>query len=364
MPEEEPILLRFINARIKEVAEEDHVDMESILAEATALADELAPEQLSSIRATAASRVAWRRKTSHTVRRKVQRRCHLAIDAYEYLLAVSEEMHARAIDNMVRTWRQDEQEESATGRGAGDSLQGSKLKMFILLSLFARACKTASEVGYLAFGGFPDGALARLRTLYEIVMIHCTLAIAPYEVCERYQAYATIEHLADLREQRRYRQARAQAHDEIDEEIAAAEADARSLYLRYGQEIRRPFEWARQMIPTSSGRITFSDLDRHVSGHGWRTMYLAANHGIHAGPFATVNGIDTEKRYLNSTRPSIDKDGLFFAIRGSVMLMELVTVTFCRQFSQETKDLDECLSNRAVEDAAQAVLTAILSHTD
>ncbi|MEU8210194.1 DUF5677 domain-containing protein [Micromonospora sp. NPDC049044] len=359
--QEESILLQFVDARISEIGRPEDVDIDSLMEEAVSLADELVPTQMKAVRERSASRVTWRRRTGHTVRRKIHRDRKEVIDAYDHLLATSEEIHSRAIDNMVRKWKRDNPSgprKASTKSGIDDALTGSDLKMFVLLSLFGRACKTGSEVGHLAFGGFSDGATARLRTLYELVMIQCALAIAPYEVCERYQAYATIEYLADLKEQRRYKEARSLALDEVDTEIAEIEAGARKLFLQYGREIRRPFEWARPLFRSPIGRITFSDLDRHISGHGWRTMYLTANHLIHAGSFATVNGFDVSKRYLNSTRAALDDDGLLFVIQGSAALIELATEVFCRQFAWETGDPDECLSNKAVKEAARAVVAA------
>ncbi|WP_146752923.1 DUF5677 domain-containing protein [Micromonospora saelicesensis] len=335
--------------------------MDRLLEEAVSLADELVPTQMKAVREKSASRVAGRRRTGHRVQRKIHRDWKEVIDAYDHLLATSEEIHSRAIANMVRKWKRDNSPgppKASTKSGVDDALTGSDLKMFVLLSLVGRACKTGSEVGHLAFGGFSDGATARLRTLYEIVMIQCALAIAPYEVCERYQAYATIEYLADLKEQRRYKVARSLALDEVDTEIAEIEAAASKLFLRWGRDIRRPFEWARPILDSPTGRITFSDLDRQISGHGWRTMYLTANHLIHAGSFATVNGFDASKRYLNSTRAALNDDGLLFVIQGSAALIELATEVFCRQFALETGDPDECLSSKAVKEAARAVVSA------
>ncbi|MFI6066239.1 DUF5677 domain-containing protein [Micromonospora sp. NPDC051227] len=362
--QEESILLRFVNARIKEIGQPEDVDFDNLVEEAVSHADELVPDQIKAVRERSASRVTWRRRTGNAVRRRIHRDWKEVVDTYEHLLATSEEIHSRAIGNMVRKWKRDNPSgvrEASAKSGVDNALTGSELKMLVLLSLFARACKTGSEVGHLAFGGFSDGATARLRTLYELVMIHCTLAIASYEVCERYQAYATIEYLVDLKEQRRSNEAQALPLDEIDKEIAEIEAEANKLFHRYGRDIRRPFEWARPAFRSPAGRITFSDLDRHISGHAWRTVYLAANHLIHAGSFATVNGLDASKRYLNSTRAAHDEDGLLFVIEGSARLMKLIAEVFCRQFAMETVDFDECFSIRAAKEAADAVVVAIRS---
>jgi len=156
------------------------------------------------------------------------------------------------------------------------------------------------------------------------------------------------------------------AHEEItgssltyEKEIAEAEEVVQEVCELYGPEIRRPYEWARPLLPDKVGRITFADLDRSVTNNQLRLIYSRGNHGIHAGSLMTLKSIDMQKSYLNSTRPSGEIEDFGPLMSGAATLMGLVaSVTTC-QIAAECRMLDEAFAVAIVSEAKSRVREAL-----
>ncbi|MFE2614556.1 DUF5677 domain-containing protein [Micromonospora chalcea] len=351
------ILLQFINDKIAQAGDRDELDFEQVIDEAISQAEDLAPDLVESVRGGIERRVAWRKGTAYAVRRAIRKDWEAAIRSFDRLLAASEEVHQRLVADMTESLEKDIRPELNPSQ-LPNSLAGRELKMLVLLSVHARVCKTATEVAELARSGFGDGALARLRTVYEVAVVHFILALAPYGVCERYYNYGSIEYLEALKAQRRRVAARGWGRPS-DDEVDEAEREAQEVTDFYGAEIRRPYEWARPLFPNRSGRISFADLDKFATNHGLRGMYLVGNHGIHAGAYGTLSNFDASKPYLNSTRPSIDSGNFALLISGAAKILSLVSFTTCRQIPAECKSLDSVLMYASVEEAENDVYESI-----
>ncbi|SCL36554.1 hypothetical protein GA0070624_5585 [Micromonospora rhizosphaerae] len=354
---DESIVLNFLNNRAAQAKDHTTLNPEELIEEAMSQAETLAPDFIQSIRRSANDRIASRRKTARAARRAIGTDWAATVKSFDELLATSEEIHQRSLAAMIRGFGKRDEAEKVI-RSHGRWLAGKNLKVLMTLTIHARACRTATEIAPLVFAGFDDGAFARLRTLYEIGVIHRIIGTGPYEVCERYHCYSAVEYLDDLRDQRRYG-AQVGWLPPSDEMIAEAEQDAQEVYSLYGPDIRRPYEWARPLFPNKPGRITFADLDKHATNNGLRALYLTGNHGIHAGAYVALSNVDTKKSYLNSTRPSGRIENFELLIRGAVTLLELVSIATCRQVAAEYQLLDEAFAQAVMEEAAEGVFRSL-----
>jgi hypothetical protein len=73
--------------------------------------------------------------------------------------------------------------------GGGDRPQ----TFAVLINLHTRACQITDEILCLLGGGFADGAMARWRTLHEIVSVAYLIGRDGEELAERYVAHQIVE---------------------------------------------------------------------------------------------------------------------------------------------------------------------------
>ena len=350
------VLLEFLNRRAAQVADPSELDPEDLIQEAISQAEILVPELLQSLRRGAAERVVQRHNWAGAVRRGVAEDWVETLKSFDELLATSEEVHQRLLINMKSAFREKCADPDPVDEGPW--LAGSGLKVVMLLSTHARACRVAAEVAQLAYSGFADGAIARLRTLYEVMVIHAVLAVGSYEVCERYHAYGAVENLHHVRAHLVHASAIGSSIN-YDEQIAEAEREVQEVCELYGSEIQRPYEWARPMFPGKVGRLTFADLDTSVTDNQLRLIYRRGNHGVHAGAFMVLRSIDLEKSYFNPTRPSARIEDFNLLMSGAATLVGVISSVTARQVAAEYRMLDESFAVAVVDQAKKRVHEAI-----
>jgi hypothetical protein len=198
-------------------------------------------------------------------------------------------------------------------------VQGKTLKMLMLLSMQGRICTLASEIVTLLKSGFLEGALARQRTMYETAVILAVIGRGAPEIAERYQAYAAFEHLAELNALDHPESIL--IHDYTESERLETAEQVRWGIQKYGESIKRPYEWAKPLLPDKKGRIHFSDLDELITKFSLKGVYLAGNYGIHSGPYTTINNVRFDQRYLFVTGPERIEDE---AVRNTVHVMSML----------------------------------------
>ena len=250
-------------------------------------------------------------------------------------------------------------------RPDSDRVTGAFVKCLLLLSLYGKSCSVASEISVMLKQGLPDGATARLRTLYEHIAISLVLGNDhTYEVSERYHDHAVFEALQEMRaEKRAYANPIFVYPDgflaEIEAKIAEAEDYARQAKARWGAAVEEQYGWARPLLPRAKRnkpRVYFTDLERLAGMDFLRGDYLKGNDRIHAGPYAAINDFDFSNIFAAPTHPRRDDAMIFMIGLRTAFLLGVAGRAAGKPISWETEEYDEFLYACEVERMADIAI--------
>lgn len=263
--------------------------------------------------------------------------------------------------------------ENKTPRRREGAVTGALLKCLLLLSLHSRACVIASEVSLLTKSGFLDGAEARLRGLYEhLVVITLIRQDKTYEIAERYQDYgclisckearARLESLADgswgSQSEDMERKGR--------EVVADLEMLVQRAIERWGPEIKSQYGWAHPIFPPEKKRIYFQDLERVAGSSMFRSDYLRENEHVHASSGAAIKHTDFgdfRNKNVNFTRSRRQDDRISFVGERAVVWIHYASREAAKGISWETEEYDEFMSYFPM-DAEAIRASRCFSHRD
>jgi Family of unknown function (DUF5677) len=154
--------------------------------------------------------------------------------------------------------------------------------------LHGRACQLALEILTLMKSGWADGALARWRTLHEIVVTAIFIIKKGNDTAERYIAHTTIVS---------YRQAETyQEHYQSLGYEALSTEELNELKLRrerlceeFGSDFGSDNGWASKALGLRNPQ--FIHIEKCVKLEHLRPFYKQANKAVHAGFKGVTNGI-------------------------------------------------------------------------
>lgn len=181
----------------------------------------------------------------------------------------------RMLLTMSREWC-----EWAHNRNA--SLKKSKKKQLrtILIRLLVRGCQVTDEVICLLENGFPDGAMARWRTLHEIAVVAAVISQHGEAIAERYVDHQAVEskrafekYLACYQDLG-YRPLPAREQKKILKAYDKAVA-------KYGPDFKTDYGWAA--LHLKNPRPSFANLEKEAGRAEMRSYYQMGNDNIHAG---------------------------------------------------------------------------------
>ncbi|MCW2406160.1 hypothetical protein M2336_002789 [Sphingobium sp. B1D7B] len=138
-----------------------------------------------------------------------------------------------------------------------------------IVHLHAKSLLVGAEIIALLKAGFPDGALARWRTLYEANVIASLLRQHGAGLALRYLAHERVQ---------AWNLAKDNPHD--NEEWRTLKAQAEHAIQEYGSEIQRMNGWACEI--TRSKQPTFAQIAAQAAAGEDRSMYRYASAHIHA----------------------------------------------------------------------------------
>lgn len=149
----------------------------------------------------------------------------------------------------------------------------------IALSLLhRRGCRTASETLCLIENGFADGAMARWRTLHEIVVVMSVINNGDDSVAKRYLDHAKVDDYKEL--QRRKENELKLGYTSLPVEITEKiEADYGRVIEKYGKDFSGDWGWAAELAERSF--VRFIDIEKLADKAHMRYHYKVANRGIH-----------------------------------------------------------------------------------
>jgi hypothetical protein len=153
-----------------------------------------------------------------------------------------------------------------------------------LVGLHSRACRTALEVHHLLSGGFPQGALARCRTLHELAVTAIVLGdhgrgTTHSDVAERFVLH---ERAVNYNEALVYQQNCAFLGTEpFSEEAMTVMADERKALIdRFGSKFSKSYGWAADV--TGNPQPNFEDVQKVAELSHLRGYYKLATHEVHS----------------------------------------------------------------------------------
>ncbi|MCV2880929.1 DUF5677 domain-containing protein [Actibacterium sp. XHP0104] len=213
--------------------------------------------------------------------KRCYRRWRGAFELYDIILGVATEVGEKHA--------QEHFEESQVGP---DYIFGA------LTFLHPRMLLVASEIGALLRAGFPDGALARWRTLHEISVVAMFISQNDQDTAKRYLAsFQFNDHRAAL-QVNEYAD-RANLTPFSPEEIAEMRAVCSAIEGDLGRAIGKDYDWAKEALDTK--HVTLFDLEKATGLDHWRPRYRWASQHTHAGhrPLDRLLGMVEAKRPVN-----------------------------------------------------------------
>lgn len=164
--------------------------------------------------------------------------------------------------------------------------------------LHPRMLLVAGEIDALLRTGFPDGALARWRTLHEISVVAMFIEQSDQATAKRYLASFQFNALRAANQLNKYAD-RAKLNPFSTEEIAEMESHCVALTEDLGRQIKGDYDWAKEAV--GKNRPTLLDLEEASGLDHWRPRYRWASQHTHAGhrPLDKLLGMAEAKEPIN-----------------------------------------------------------------
>jgi hypothetical protein len=170
------------------------------------------------------------------------------------------------------------------GSQINDALRRKRVRKNIALveavtRLHARACHITSEVIYLLEGGYADGAMARWRSLHEIVVTLYFIEQSGGDIADRYLAHDVIESYKAANGLNSVA-SRLKESSLSPTAFRRLENKKKALLLHYGEPFYEQYGWAAGVL--NKVRPNFAHLEEAVSLDHLRPYYKLASHNVHA----------------------------------------------------------------------------------
>lgn len=155
-----------------------------------------------------------------------------------------------------------------------------------LLRLHAKACQTSLEILKLLRSGFADGAIARWRLLYEIVIVSYFLKKHGNDTAEMFLGYGDVTaYQAMINYQENACTLGYEPY--TDEEMAEGLRIKEEYKEQYGCSTKGGYGWASLIL--NKQKPTFFDIEKAVNQEHNRPFYKKASSSIHAGAKGLFN---------------------------------------------------------------------------
>jgi hypothetical protein len=233
---------------------------------------------------------------------------------------------------------------------SGDKMTGNeKACRGALIELHAKACRVASEVYALLVNGFPEGALARCRTLHEFAVTASILGESLNDPDHGDLAQRFLDHeiVSRLRSAKQYQVDHALLNLPPLEEglIETLEERYRAMLAKYGEEFKREYGWAKRFCPDDN----FRALERKAGMAHMRSYYQWASGEVHSGSFG-LSANRSEFRGEQILRVGKTNSGLAEPASMAMNSLYQTTVTLLvRGSGAGGADMADLISMKAIE---------------
>ncbi|WP_075188196.1 DUF5677 domain-containing protein [Teredinibacter haidensis] len=200
----------------------------------------------------------------------------------------------------------------------------------VLMRQHANACRVSGEIILLLKGGYPDGALARWRTLFEI-SVNC-LILRKYgrEAAEDYIRHGQVKSVEGMEE---YQKTADEMKREpyLDEDLISAQWIKEQV-----TEGEAHFHWARKYAG-------FSKLDklREDIGLGkWSFDYKLASRNVHADYYEMLSLLAMSESEQDMLLAGQSNSGMVEPAHMTAIALAQITVAFLTTYIEEDDGLD------------------------
>lgn len=228
------------------------------------LTDKTSRQVLSSLKKKWRTEFQAQQRDLDKFQKRLEKRWRVGLDKLRMLISIAREYGSELNNSVVKLANRD-----------------SSQAFDVLIKLHARSCQVASEIACLLSNGFADGAMARWRTLHEIVAVGYLIQRYGDELAERYIDHQIVEsRKAALQYDRfhsRLRQSRLSKGT-----LRRIEADYNLLIKKYGDDFANSQGWAAKHI--GKPNPTFADIQEAAGIDHLAPYYRMASHNVHANP--------------------------------------------------------------------------------
>lgn len=172
-------------------------------------------------------------------------------------------------------------QEIIEGHAAPDNADERAL-FFTLRGLVAKGLLISNEIRCLLAGGYPDGALARWRALYELALVAAFIRKHGPGVAERYRINQSFVLKREAVNYNMY-------HDRIglppigQEQMSEIESDFKLAQDKVGKAFNGELGWAAEVLGIKKGQVGLQHIEQDVNMEHWRPIYKWSCQHNHAG---------------------------------------------------------------------------------
>jgi hypothetical protein len=206
----------------------------------------------------------FQRRDKQGFQKRLHQRWGMGLEALKMLVTIARELG----DDINRELRQ-----------SGKS--GEPHRVDVLTRMHARACQIAEEIICLLSNGFADGAMARWRTLYEIVGVCMLINQHGEALAERYVAHGIVESRKAADQYQKFRRRLKQKPFSRDT-VQKIKARYDAALAKYGRDFRHPQGWAAHHLNKANPSI--ADVQEGSGIEHLLPYYRLASHNVHANP--------------------------------------------------------------------------------
>jgi hypothetical protein len=201
----------------------------------------------------------------------------------------------------------------------------------VLMRQHAHACRISGEIIHLLEGGYPDAALARWRTLFEIAVTSLVIKKYGREAAIDYIKHGMVKNSEGIEEHKKTA-VEMNCETFTDEEVARAK-DIKTEFSG-GED---SWHWARKYV----GASQFGKLRDHVGLGKWSHNYKLASRNIHSDYFEMTSMLGMREATSDALLTGQSNSGFTDPAHFTAISLSTITSTFITAYIEdESSKLD------------------------
>lgn len=201
----------------------------------------------------------------------------------------------------------------------------------VLMRQHAHACRISGEIIHLLEGGYPDAAVARWRTLYEMVITCLLIKMYGRDAAIDFIKYGIVKNAEGINEHHRT------ANEMGVETFSQEEVDFANAQKQEITERNPSWHWARKYASVSK----LEKLREHVGLDKWSHNYKLASRNVHSDYFEmrclyAMSEAKSDVLLVGQSNSGLTEPAHFTAIS----LAQITSIFLTAYIEDESKELD------------------------